>query len=265
MSVSSQIQELRGTLFRLAESHCVTGLKTGTEVEDMGFDEIAFLAEVAREIVPVTLKIGGPEARHDMRQCLSLGISTVLAPMIETLYALTNFVDTATELLLSSSNAPALAINIESLTAVKHFDQMLESKAAEALSQVTVGRSDLSRSMHLPIDDPEVTAAALSVIKKVNNRGLTSSLGGGLSLENINHLAGTLPLSQFNTRHTIFRNSPEFRTNPAARLYQGLLFEERLYSTMSEIFPEKRDHYVRRAAVLSARMNGMKLLEKRAR
>lgn len=263
MSALSQIQHLRDTLFKLAESHGISGLKTGTEVEDMGFDEIAFLAEVAREIVPVTLKIGGPEARNDMRKALSLEISTILAPMIETLYALTNFVETATELLLPYDHAPALAINIESFTAIQNFDQMLESKAASVLSQVTVGRSDLSRSMHLPIDDPEVTAAALSVIKKVNNRSLISSLGGGLSLENITHLTQQLPPVQFNTRHTIFRNSPGFRKNPAARLYQGLLFEEQLYSTMSEVFPDKREHYLKRAEILSRRMNGMKLIEKR--
>ena len=262
MSVSSQIQNLRSALYQLAESHFVTGLKTGTEVEDMSFDEIAFLSEVAREIVPMTVKIGGPEARNDMRQCLSLGVSTVLAPMVETLYALTNFVETSTEILLPHENAPALAINIESFTAAQNFDQMLASKAAEALSQVTIGRSDLSRSMHLSIDDPEVTATALSVIKKVNNRGLISSLGGGLSLENINNLAANLPLFQFNTRHTIFRNSPKFKSAPAAHLYQGLLFEERLYSAMSEVFPQKRAHYLKRSETLLRRMNGMKLVRK---
>ena len=264
MSFLSHVRSLRGDLLRLAQNGSVSGLKTGTEVEDMGFDEIGFLAEIAREIVPVTVKIGGAEARNDMRNCLRLEISTVLAPMIETVYALSNFAQSAREIFESADQPPALAINIESLTAVQNFDQMLESKAAAALSQITVGRSDLSRSMHLPIDDPEVSAVALSVIKKVNNRGLISSLGGGLSLENIDQLA-RLPLSQINTRHTIFRNDSDFQANASARLLQGLMFEERLYNAMSKLFPEKKEHYLHRVETISRRMNGMKLLFKKVK
>ena len=164
------LNKLREQLQLLKQDHCTFALKTGTEVEDMGMEEIQFLRDISRDIIPMTVKIGGPEARNDIRHCLKMKVDTILAPMIESVYALSNFVSTVLELSNEyESYLVELAINIESIGAITNFNAMLASSSISNVHQVTIGRSDLSRSMHLPIDDSEVIGTAARVVKKVNN------------------------------------------------------------------------------------------------
>ena len=58
---------LRKKLWYLRDSYGIVGVKGGTEVEDMSFEELAILRELSKDIVPMMVKIGGPEARNDIR------------------------------------------------------------------------------------------------------------------------------------------------------------------------------------------------------
>lgn len=261
MMEGSEIKRYREKLKTLSLSHSVAALKTGTEIEDMDFEEIALLKEIAGDI-PLIVKIGGPEARNDMRKCIALKVDTILAPMVETVYALTNFVSSAREIAAEMGHQPGLAINIESVTAAQNFDAMLESTSMGHVRQVTVGRSDLSRSLHLPIDDPEVISLAANVAKKTNNRGMVSSIGGGLSIKNIALLCEAIPAARFNSRHIVFANDSAFRKNPERSLLAGLGFEEIIYQFLAANFPAKGEFYKKRAQTLRRRMNGLKLVRK---
>ncbi len=261
MDRSAEIKRLQEKLQSLTARHHLAALKTGTEIEDMDFNEIAFLKEVAGDL-PLIVKIGGPEARNDIRACLRIQVNTILGPMIETVYALTNFVSAAREIMKEMKAEARLAINIESITAVQNLSAMLESSSMQHLHQITVGRSDLSRSLHLPIDDPEVISYSANIVKKANNRGLLTSIGGGLSLSNIARLCDQIPAARFNSRHMVFLNTPRFRENPGSHLLAGLNFEEILYQVLGRIFPEKEAHYRERSQTLRRRMNGLKLLRK---
>jgi len=246
-------KRLHEELVYLHEVHCVAGIKTGTEVEDMGFEEISYLREIAGDF-PLTVKIGGPEARNDMRHCFKTGVDIILAPMVETVYALNNFVSTMKELQSQYTDTPRLAVNIESKTAVHNIDAMLDSRAFDSIFQVTIGRSDLSGSMHMHIDDPEVTRLASRVVRKVRKYKRATSLGGGLNLSNIENIVQSIPLDRVNSRHIVFENNQKFKKNPAQHLLKGLEFEQRLYLALAEAFPEKKSHYNKRASVLNSRM-----------
>jgi hypothetical protein len=257
------LNECKSELQRLFEEHHVVGLKTGTEVEDMGFDEIAFLKDIAGTI-PVTVKIGGPEARNDIRQCLKIGIDLILAPMVETVYALTNFIKAIESITEETAiKTPKLAINIESKTAVRNLDEMLHSKAAAKLYQITIGRSDLSKSMHLAVDDAEVLNAARQAIKKINRYGIITSIGGGVTVENVAHLAKDMPMNKLNTRHIVFSNNKAFQLNPGKHFYQGMMFERSLYHALMSEFPERKIFYEKRENVLKVRMGNLTLINKK--
>ena len=256
------LNNLRKELKSLKQNHCTYALKTGTEVEDMGIEEIQFLRDVSMDIMPMTVKIGGPEARNDIRNCLKMKVDTILAPMIESVYALSNFVNTVLELSNDYAQYPVeLAINIESIGAVNNFDGMLASSSMSNIHQVTIGRSDLSRSMHLPIDDSEVIGTASMIVKKINNKGRVSSLGGGLSLSNIQSIIDGIPLHRINSRHIVFSVNPKFEKNPGKHLYHGLTFEKELYKSLAQIFPERKNHYQNRESLLSKRMGNLEILE----
>ena len=258
------LKELKEKLQVLTENHHVVGIKTGTEVEDMGFEEIEFIKSFAQD-TPLTVKIGGPEARNDIRHCIKAGVNVILAPMVETVYALTNFVRTV-ESIAEEMNVPLpkLAVNIESKTAVKNLDEMLHSKAVSRLYQATIGRSDLSKSMHLSVDDAEVINSARQAIKKLNKHGLITSVGGGITMENISALSLDMPMNKINTRHIVFNNNKSFQKNPIKHLFHAMMFEKFMYQSLAMIFPERTGFYQKRENVITVRMGNITLIEKTA-
>jgi len=116
---------LREKLITLRDNYGLVGVKGGTEVEAMSFEEIKFLKQVSKGIVPLTVKIGGPEARNDVEFMLSIGTEVILAPMIESVYSLKNFVDMMKS--IDSERSSALAINIETITAYKSLEEIFGS------------------------------------------------------------------------------------------------------------------------------------------
>lgn len=224
----------------------------------MDFAEIALMREVSRDngrnFMPLVVKIGGPEARRDIRDCLATGVDVILAPMVETVYALTNFVETARLLMKETGREARLAINLETGTAVRNLDAMIASSAFAALSQVTIGRGDLSKSMHLSVDDEEVLTATRNVLTKLNRQNKLTSVGGGLSVHNIVHMSEILPSNRFNTRHIVFENSEAFARDAARNLSEGLYFEQALYEALAQMNPSRAAFYAERNRQLEERL-----------
>jgi len=250
--------ELRQRLKQLRAQNLVVALKTGTEVEDMETAEIAFMREISQEagqsFLPLVVKIGGPEARRDMRDCLAIGVDVILAPMVETVYALTNFVETAKGLMRETGKEAKLAINLETGTAVANLDAMIATNAFAALAQVTIGRGDLSKSMHLTVDDDEVLRTTRNVLTKLHHQKKLTSVGGGLSVHNIVHMSEILPADRFNTRHIVFENSEAFARDASRNLSEGLYFEQALYNALGEMNPERAAFYAERNRHLEERL-----------
>lgn len=251
MKPSTQLIDL---LLKLKENHFCAGLKTGTEIEDMDDAEIIFMKEAAHAAgLKLAVKTGGPEARRDMRMCISNAVDTILAPMIETTYALENFIKSASEIQQSLRQKAELAINLESRTAVTNLDDMIRSSAFQQLSQVTIGRGDLSGSLHLNVNDSEVTRLTSTAIRKISSTGRKTSVGGGWSLNNIRTVSD-FNSDYINTRHTVLANTEQMKKNAAFSLYKVLEFEKALYTELSDVFSERRDFYFARIEVLKKRM-----------
>ena len=265
--VKQEIKNLRKKLLLLKQKNSVIGVKGGTEVEDMTLEELSFLRELSEGIIPLTVKIGGAEARQDIRMMIALHTDCILAPMIESVYALTRFVEAVQDMIsekklqlkLSSKQIiqkreePKLAFNLETITAVSLLDNFIESQAFSFIDQVTLGRDDLSRSMHLNIDDNEVIKKSQKAIRKIKNQGKYTSLGGGLSLKNIKRISETIESDYLNTRNVTFKNDKNFKKKPENNLFQILNWEKSLYSFFIRVFPKRSDYYDKRIKILSER------------
>lgn len=261
------LKSLRQELLFLKANHHVVALKTGTEIEDMSFEEIRLLRELTKisehEKIPLIVKVGGPEARNDIRNMLKMEVDMVLAPMVESVYALVNFVTTALELMEEERTKVQLAINLETQTALQNLDLMLDSEAIKHLHQVTIGRGDLSKSMHLSVDDEEVLQKTALALRKLKKQGLLTSVGGGLSLQNITILSRRIMSHRLNTRHIVLENSHEFRKKAQEHLYEALSFECRLYRFFAQKFPEKQKFYEKREKVLLERMEYLPVISQK--
>ena len=258
--VKRELFSLKESLRHLSKNGHAVALKTGTEIEDMSAQEIKVLREVSWGVLPLTVKIGGAEARQDIRSMLSLGVDCLLAPMIESVYALSCFVETALAIQDEYQRKVNLAFNLETIVAVQSLDNLIETNAFSQIAQVTIGRDDLSKSMHLSIDDEEVIRVAQESVKKIKSKEKLTSLGGGLSAQNIKQIAYAVDSDYLNTRHLIFANSNTVKARAERVLLDLLAWEKRLYGLLSKRFPERANYYEKRIDTLAKRSRNWEVL-----
>ncbi len=208
----ARLPELRGRLRRyamvrdavrdLVEVHGCRMLKLATEDEALTHAEVTERFEVFSPVIAMELKIGGPGARGDLVLCRALGIQHVIAPMIESAYGLTDYLAGLAEIFPDGKVLPA--VNIETRTAADHVGLILAADTGRRLKQVTVGRSDLSKSLASTPDAPEVMRLARRVVLAARGAGCLTSIGGGLTPANVGAVVKTLGPDQVNTRNFAF-------------------------------------------------------------
>lgn len=189
-----------------------TAVKAEFEAEGTRTDELLRLMEIARKAdLDVGLKIGGCEAVRDLIESRQFGVEYVIAPMIETPYALSKYVQAKNKIYSAEERRDTkFLFNIETETAFRSLEELVRMSAEpDGTDGIVFGRVDFSCSMGLTSNDintPEVTAYCTTVAKSCREAGLDYVVGGGVSrdaLPVLCELAG-LYLSRFETRKLIF-------------------------------------------------------------
>ena len=188
----------------------VLSVKAEFEAEGTRTDELLRLVDVSRAAgLPLTLKIGGCEAIRDMLEAKQIGVRYIVAPMIETPYALSKYIQ-AKNLVFSAEEQEEVdfLFNVETLTAFNHA-QDLADLASGNLQGIVFGRVDFSGSMGLGregIETKEVTEKILRVSEIALTSNLDLVVGGAVSkvalpvLQEINKIK----LTRFETRKVVF-------------------------------------------------------------
>ena len=119
--------EMIDLLKRLKNEYGVFEIKAEYENEGSRQVELMRLKDVAEKVnLPIILKIGGVEAVTDIYNALSLGVRGIIAPMAETAYAASKFLD-AIDTFIPEDNQKDIefAINIETITAYNNIEEIL--------------------------------------------------------------------------------------------------------------------------------------------
>ncbi|HEO65013.1 MAG TPA: aldolase [Spirochaetes bacterium] len=243
---------LRKKLWYLRESHGIIGVKGGTEVEDMSFEELSILKDVSRDMVPMIVKIGGPEARNDLRHCMKIGVEGILAPMVESDYGLNNFIETMKELAGNDLDNYYLAINLETITGYYNINSMIHHPNFQWIKQVTVGRTDLAGSMEQMVNHKDVTSVALDIVDRMRKAGKATSVGGKIDALSAGIVKNEIQPDRINTRHLSIDLS--LSKNLTFSICEALAFEIDLYKLFVEIDRSKEESYVKRIEDTKARM-----------
>lgn len=195
----------------LKENHHVVGVKAEFEAEGTRLEEAIRLKEVVtRAGMELTIKIGGCEALKDMYDARVIGVNSIVAPMIETPYALKKYIKSAKMAFPECEQKDIkLLINIETITGYNNLEEILASEEADSLAGVVFGRVDMCGSLGRSRDDinsDEIFNYACGAAEKTLKYKKDLVIGGGVSKYSIPFFKKLPPksLSRFETRKIIF-------------------------------------------------------------
>jgi hypothetical protein len=174
-------------------------------------DELLRLVDVARAAgLKLTVKIGGCEAIRDLLEAKQVGVDYVVAPMVETPYALSKFLGAISISFDDDERENTdFLFNLETITAYKNLAELIDVAKKGGLNGIVFGRVDFSGSLGLGregIETDEITHRIIETAKLAKHKGLDLVVGGAISsgalpqLHRINHEY----LTRFETRKVVF-------------------------------------------------------------
>ncbi len=198
-------------LLDLKNNHQVTSIKCEFETEGTSFDEAVRLKSFASSAgLDLSVKIGGCEAIKDMIEAKIIGANTIVAPMIESPYALQKFVNASKQVFCEKEiENTNFFINIETITGFEKSDSIFNSPYCAFIDGVILGRSDMAGSLEIrkeEINSDKMFEIANILSEKVFKKDKIFGLGGGISCNAIPFLKSLNQnhLSIFETRKVVF-------------------------------------------------------------
>ncbi len=251
--MNSTEKKMLEILKELRDEHNVLAVKAEFEAEGSRTDELVKLNEIVfRADMKMFIKIGGCEAVRDLDQCRLLGASGIMAPMIETPFAMKKFVGAAKKVYGDEINDIEWIINAETVTCFENFDEIL-SVSKDFLNTVVIGRKDLSASIDYQnsnVNSKEVLEMTTKFAEKSKNSNLVVGMGGGISVDSISFIQKMEGLiDKFETRKIVFGYE-----NNAEKIKKGIL---KAIEFESLYLQNKSDFYDRMANEDKARLKAI--------
>ncbi len=199
--------EMISLLKDLKENHNVCGVKTEFEAEGASVEEIQYLKQFISGLdLSLTIKIGGCEAINDLINAKKIGAKSIIAPMIESSFALKKFVMAINNVYsVEEKNNTDFYINIESVTGFKNIDEIINLEEFKEISGIVFGRSDMVLSLNYPkdyVDSEEIFEYANYIGRKVINKKFI--VGGNVTKKSMSFFKNLEHLTMFETRKVIF-------------------------------------------------------------
>ena len=206
-------------------------LKVETEAEGADFAKVAAVKTLADTLeIPLYVKIGGVEALSDINQLIDMGIPGVIAPMVESEFALEKFAEAT-----SGRGFLWRALTIETRTAYENIDAILERARDFGIQGITIGRGDLAASMKLKGDENHMSVmqATKEIAARSKEKGFWTTIGGRMDMASFSAVASHqgLEFDAVETRRVAITrddSKPEFKKALQGAIYLEANLEEAL-------------------------------------
>ena len=255
-------KEMSNILFDLVDKHGVVGVKTSFEDEGASFNEMVRLKETANQSgTKLNIKIGGPEAKRDIKDAMVIGTKGIVAPMVESPYGLEKFVKSVESIVYDSESLQSLnlAVNVETITSVENLDKILQSDVISKIYGITIGRVDLIGSMGIDrsqINSETVYKTVSESFYKIKKAGLKTMMGGGVDINSksfVERLHKDGLLDKIETRYVMFE-LVECLSDFGNNLSKAQKFELTWLANKNKMYSYMADHEKSRIDMIQGRL-----------
>lgn len=210
-----------------AESSGYVAVKAEFEAEGTRMDELLRLVDIAHAAgLPLTVKIGGCEAIRDLLESKQVGVRYVVAPMVESAYALSKYIAAKENVFTVDEQLDTdFLFNMETIGAYEVRKDLIElSAGTPGVNGIVFGRVDFAGSLGLGrdgVNSAQVTDCVLDVAQRCKDANLDLVMGGAISVDSLDIVKQVreVYLTRFETRKVVFDGAAA--TNEGVR--QGLL------------------------------------------
>jgi 2-keto-3-deoxy-L-rhamnonate aldolase RhmA len=198
------MDKLQNILSTLKEMGC-SGIKVSFEDEGALYNEIITMRSLTANVgLGLSVKIGGCEAKRDIIDCIDLNCDTIVAPMVESKFALNKFLKS----LDAYNYKKQKGFNLETIQSYNNLEEL--SELLNKVDFVTVGRVDFVGSLNKDrdfVDTDDMYTIVENVFKKAREQGTKCYMGGAVSINSkdfIEKLIEQNLLDKFETRYIIY-------------------------------------------------------------
>lgn len=193
------------------ECGCIQ-IKAEFEAEGTRMSELMRLKDVVSHVgLPIIIKIGGVESVTDVYCCLQIGVASIIAPMVETPFALRKYANMIDKMIAPDNAADIdFYFNMETITSYRNFPAMMELPDLKFIDGVTIGRVDLAWSMDMDrseVDSDAVFDICADTFRRARAKHLACGLGGAISVRSVDfirRLNQDRLIDKFETRKVVF-------------------------------------------------------------
>lgn len=205
-------QQMVETLKKGAGEFGFVGVKAEFEAEGTRMDEMCMLSTIVRKSgLNLGIKIGGCEAFRDLYDAKKFGAEYIIAPMVETPYAVSKYVDMKNKIYTPEEMKEVqFLFNLETISTFNDIENVIaEAKKENGADGIVFGRVDFTLSKKMPrgaVSSDEITNYCVKTGAKCKENGLKLVVGGGVAIDSIPALKKMYAeyLTRFETRKVIF-------------------------------------------------------------
>ena len=197
------MNDLSFLLSELNNKYNAVSLRCDIAAEIYSDYDMKILCDLAiKNNLSITLKIGGCDSMLELFNAKKYGASSIIAPMIETPYALKKFVDNCRKI-YSDNEIKNINLypNIETITAYNNINEILSIPEVNYIKGIVLGRDDMAGSIDAAnINSDKMLDISNNLSSIVSKHNIDFVIGGGIRPNAVDFLNKLPNIKYYETR-----------------------------------------------------------------